>query len=99
MKSITRLVTAVVAVMFAVATLCPAQAVKPTDLGKGAAFNGKKIEMKDKGEVAFLLSFTGGKRFGAPPGRLKNSRGPLFGYRPPGREIPKDGPPGPKVLV
>jgi len=56
MKSITRLVIAVVAVMFAVATLCPAQDVKPTDLGKGAAFNGKKIEMKDKGEVAYLLS-------------------------------------------
>jgi hypothetical protein len=46
MKSITRLVTAV-AVMFAVATLCPAQEVKPTHLGKGAAFNGKKIEIKD----------------------------------------------------
>ena len=50
MKSITRLVTPVVAVMFAVATLCPAQ--EPTDLGKGAEFKGKKIEMKDKGEVA-----------------------------------------------
>jgi hypothetical protein len=37
MKSITRFVTAV-AVMLAVATLCPAQDVKPTDLGKGAAF-------------------------------------------------------------
>ena len=45
MKSIIRSVTAVVAVMFAVATLCPAQDVKPTDLGKGAAFNGKKIEI------------------------------------------------------
>ena len=44
--------------MFAVATLCPAQDVKPTDLGNGTAFNGKKIEMKDKGEVAYLLSFT-----------------------------------------
>ena len=50
MKSITRLVTAVVAVIFAVATLCPAQDVKPTDLGKGAEFNGKKIEIKDKRE-------------------------------------------------
>ena len=64
MKSITRLVTAV-AVMFAVATLCPAQDVKPTDLGKGAAFNGKKIEIKDKGGVAYLLSFTAGKEFEA----------------------------------
>src|SRR5260370_20746196 len=62
MNSITRLVIAVVALMFAVATLCPAQDVKPTDLGKGAAFNGKKIEMKDKGEVAYFLSFTAGKQ-------------------------------------
>ena len=43
MKSITRLVTAAVAVMFALAALCPAQDVKPTDLGKGATFNGKKM--------------------------------------------------------
>jgi hypothetical protein len=41
--------------MFAVATLYPGQNDKPTDLGKGAAFSGKKIEMKDKGEVAYLL--------------------------------------------
>ena len=65
MKSITRLVTAVVAVILAVATLCPAQDVKSTDLGRGAAFNGKKIEMKYKGEVAYLLSFTAGKEFEA----------------------------------
>jgi hypothetical protein len=61
MKSITRLVTAVVAVMLTVAILCPAQDLKPKDLGKGAAFNGKNIEMKDNGEVAYLLSFTAGK--------------------------------------
>jgi hypothetical protein len=48
MKSITRLVTAVMAVMFAVGTLCPAQDVKPTDLGKVAAFHGKKIEMRTR---------------------------------------------------
>src|SRR6267154_6117923 len=72
MNSLTRLVTAV-AVMFAVATLCPAQDVKPTDLGKGAAFNGKKIEIKDKGEVAYLLSFTAGKEFEATTDGLKNT--------------------------
>ena len=45
MISITRLVTAAAAV-FALATLCPAQErVKPTDLGMGAEFKGKKIEM------------------------------------------------------
>jgi hypothetical protein len=57
MISMTRLVTAAAAV-FALATLCPAlEDVEPTKLGKGAKFNGKKIEMKDKGEVAYLLSF------------------------------------------
>ena len=61
MKSITRLVT-VAAVMFAVTILCSAQAVKPTDLGKGAAFNGKTIEMKDKGEVAYDLPVFFGPR-------------------------------------
>ena len=79
MKSITRLVTAA-AVMFAVATLCPAQDVKPTDLGNGAAFNGKKIEMKDKGEVAYLLSFTAGKEFDATTDGLNNTDVHLFVY-------------------
>src|SRR5260370_42548177 len=78
MKSITRLVTAVVAVMFAVAILCPAQDVKPTDLGKGAAFNGKKIEMKDKGEVAYLLSFTAGKGVYVHKGRVEENDSHLF---------------------
>jgi hypothetical protein len=99
MKSITRLVTAVVAVMFAVATLCPAQDVKPTDLGKGAAFNGKKIEMKDKGEVNYLLSFTGGKEFEATTDGLKNTDVHLFVYDSTGAEVAKDDSPGPKCSV
>ena len=98
MKSITRLVTAVVAVMFAVATLCPAQDVKPTDLGKGAAFNGKKIEMKDKGEVAYLLSFTAGKEFEATTDGPKNTVH-LFVYDSSGAQVAKDDSPGPKCSV
>jgi hypothetical protein len=43
----------------------PQEHVKPTDLGKGAEFKVKKIEMKDKDEVAYLLSFTAGKEFEA----------------------------------
>jgi hypothetical protein len=99
MKSITRLVTAVVAVMFAVATLCPAQDVKPTDLGKGAAFNSKKIEMKDKGEVAYLLSFKAGKEFEATTDGLKNTDVHLIVYDSSGAEVAKDDSPGPKCLV
>ncbi len=86
MKSITRLATAVVAVIFAVATLCPAQDVKPTDLGKGAAFNGKKIEIKDKGEVAYLLAFTAGKEFEATTDGLKNTDVHLSSTTPPARK-------------
>src|SRR5216683_6288869 len=86
MKSITRLVIAVVALMFAVATLCPAQDVKPTDLGKGAAFNGKKIEMKDKGEVAYLLYLTAGKEHEDTTDGLKNTDVHLFVYDSSGAE-------------
>jgi hypothetical protein len=57
----TRLVTAAAAVL-ALATVCSAQEhVKTTNLGKGSEFRGKKIEMKDKGEVAYVLSFKAGK--------------------------------------
>jgi hypothetical protein len=99
MKSITRLVTVAVTVMFAVATLCPAQSVKPTDLGKGTAFNGKKIEIKDKGEVAFLLSFTAGKEFEATTDGPKNTDVHLFVYDSSGAKVAKDDSPGPKCSV
>ena len=99
MKSITRLVIAVVAVMFVLATLCPAQGVKPVDLGKGAALHGKKIEMKDKGEVAYVLSFTAGKEFEATTDGPKNTDVHLFVYDSSGAEIAKDDSPGPKCSV
>ena len=99
MKSITRLVTAVVAVMFAVANLCPAQDVTPKNLGKGAAFNGRKIEMKDNGEVAYLLSFTAGKEFVATTDGLENTNVHLFVYDSSGAEVAKDDSPGPKCSV
>jgi hypothetical protein len=104
MKSITRSVTAVVAVavvavMFAVATLCSAQDVKPKDVGNGAAFHGKKIEMKDMGEVAYLLSFAAGKEFDATTDGLKNTDVHLFVYDSSGAEVAKDDSPGPKCSV
>jgi hypothetical protein len=98
MKSITRLVT-VAAVMFAVTILCSAQDVKPTDLGKGVAFNGKTIEMKDKGEVTYLLSFTAGKEFEATTDGPKNTDVHLFVYDTSGEQVAKDDSPGPKCSV
>ena len=85
--------------MFAGATLCPAQDVKPTDLGKVAAFHGKKIEMNDKGEVAYLLSFTAGKEFNAITDGLNNTDVHLFVYDSSGAEVAKDDSPGPKCSV
>jgi hypothetical protein len=99
MKPLTRLATAMVTVMFALATLCPAQDVKPIDLGKGAAFNGKKIEMRDKGEVAYILSFTAGKEFEATTDGPKNTDVHLFVYDSSGAEVAKDDSPGPKCSV
>jgi hypothetical protein len=99
MISMTRLVTAA-AVVFALATLCPAREhVKPTDLGKGAEFKGKKIKMKDKGEVAYLLSFTAGKEFEATTDGTKNTDVNLFVYDEAGKEVGKDDSPGPKSSV
>jgi hypothetical protein len=96
MKSISRLVTAAAAV-FALATLCPAQ--EATDLGKAAAFTGKKIELKDKGQAAFLLSFTAGKEFEATTDGTKNTDVHLYVYDASGKEAGKDDSPGPKCSV
>ncbi|AEU36779.1 hypothetical protein [Granulicella mallensis] len=99
MKSITRFVTAVVAVMLMVTVLCPAQSAKPKNLGTGSAFNGKKLEMKDNGEVAYLLSFTAGKEFEATTDGLKNTDVHLFVYDSTGAEVAKDESSGPKCSV
>ena len=99
MISMTRLVTAAVVVL-ALATLCPAQEnVKPTDLGKGAEFKGKKIEMKDKGELAYVLSFTAEKEFEATTDGTKNTDVHLYVYDKAGKEVGKDDSPGPKCSV
>src|SRR6202050_1494115 len=99
MKSITRLVTAVVTVMFVVATLCPAQDCQPTDLGEGAALIGKTIRMKYRGEVRYLLSFAAGKQFEATTDGPRNTDVHLFVYDSSGAEVAKDDSPGPKCSV
>lgn len=83
--------------MFALTTLCPAQ--DPTDLGKGAEFKDKKIEMKDKGEVAYVLSFTAGKEFEATTDGTKNTDVHLYVYDEGSKEVGKDDSPGPKCSV
>jgi hypothetical protein len=79
-RLVTWLVTAA-AVVLAFATVFPAQEhVKTTNLGSGARFKGKEIEMKDKGEVAYLLSFKAGKEFEATTDGTKKTDVNLFVY-------------------
>src|SRR5262249_14272467 len=89
------------ATLFALAVLCAARAedVKPTDEGKGADFKGKTFEMKDKDEVAFLLSFEAGKEFEATTKGDKDTDVNLYVYDPDGKEVGKDVTPGPKCSV
>jgi hypothetical protein len=95
----TRLVTAAAAVL-ALATVSSAQEhVKTTNLGKGSEFRGKKIEMKDKGEVAYVLSFKAGKEFEATTDGTKNTDVNLYVYDGAGKEVGKDDSPGPKCSV
>ena len=99
MKSITQLVIAA-ATVFALAALRPAhEQVEPTDLGKGAEFKGEKIEMKDKGAVAYVLSFTAGKEFEATTDGTRNTDVHLYVYDEAGKEVGKDDSPGPKCSV
>ena len=95
----TRLVTAAAAVL-AITTVCSAQEqVKTTNLGSGAQFKGKTIKMKDKGEVAYLLSFKAGKEFEATTDGANNTDVNLFVYDQAGGQVGKDDSPGPKSSV
>jgi hypothetical protein len=100
MISKTRLI-ATVAAVFALAALSMVRAddVKPADEGKGAEFKGKKFEMKDKGQVAVLLSFVAGKEFVATTDGPKETDVHLFVYDEAGKEVGKDDSTGPKCEV
>ena len=98
-KSTTRYILAMIAIIFAFATVCPAQNVKPINLGKGAAFHGKTIRMKDRGEVTYVLSFTADKEFEATTDGTKNTDVHLSVYDSAGTEVGKDESSGPKCSV
>jgi hypothetical protein len=99
MKSMTALII-VGAAVFALGTLCTAgEHVAATDLGNGAGFKGKKIQMKDRGEVAYILSFNAGKEFEATTDGTKNTDVNLYVYDAAGKEVGKDDSPGPKCSV
>ena len=96
---VTKLVTTAV-IGLAFTTVCSAQEnVKTTNLGGGAQFKGRTVQMKDKGEVAYLLSFKAGKEFEATADGTKNTDVNLFVYDQAGNQVGKDDSPGPKSSV
>ena len=98
MKSMTELIIVAAAVL-TLGLRTAKKHVAATNFGNGAEFKGKTIEMKDKGEVAYLLSFTAGKEFEATTDATKNTDVNLYVYDGAGKEVGKDDSPGPKCSV
>jgi hypothetical protein len=75
-----------------------ALADKPIDGGEGAAFKSKAYEMKEKGEVAVLLTFAAGKEVTVTTNGEKQTDVHLF-IHDGDNEVGKDTSPGPKCEV
>ncbi len=76
-----------------------AQDDKPIDGGKGSAFKSKVFEIKDKGEVAVLLTFAAGKDVTVTTNGEKETDVHLFINDGDKKEVGKDTSPGPKCEV
>jgi hypothetical protein len=72
---------------------------KPTDGGKGSAFESKAYAMKDKGEVAVVLTFEADKEVTVTTDGEKETDVNLFIYDGAKKEVGKDTSPGPKCEV
>jgi hypothetical protein len=88
------------AALLALAAVCSAQEhVKAKSLGNAAQFKGTTINMKDKGQLAYILSFMAGKEFQAIADGTKNTDVNLYVYDQAGKQVGKDDSPGPKCSV
>jgi hypothetical protein len=76
-----------------------ARVAEPTNGGKGSAFKSKAYEMKEKGEVAVLLTFAAGKEVTVTTNGEKETDVHLFIYDGDKKEVGKDTSPGPKCEV
>ena len=98
MKSMTALII-VAAAVSALGLRTAGEHVAAINLGNAAEFKGKTTEMKDKGKVAYVLSFKAGKEFEATTDGTKNTDVNLYVYDGAGKEVGKDDSPGPKCSV
>jgi hypothetical protein len=76
-----------------------ARVAEPIDGGKGSAFKSKAYVMKEKGEVAVLLTFATGKEVTVTTNGEKETDVHLFIYDGDKKEVGKDTSPGPKCEV
>ena len=72
---------------------------KPSDEGTAAEFKGKSFDIKDKGEIAILLTCEAGKEVTATTNGEKETDVHLFIYSEDKKEVGKDTSPGPKCTV
>jgi hypothetical protein len=91
-------VLAIVCVLVASAAMVARQAT-PIDEGKGTAFKSKTFTMKEKDEVAILLSFEAGKKVTITTNGEKKTDVHLFIHDKDKKEVGKDTSPGPKCEV
>jgi hypothetical protein len=76
-----------------------AQDTKPTDEGKAEEFKGKVFDIKEKGEVAILLTFPAGKKASITLRGEKKTDVHLFVYDADKKVVAKDDSPGPNCDV
>jgi hypothetical protein len=89
------------AALFALAALGVAQARddKPTDEGKAEEFKGKTFDLKEKGDVAIVLTFPAGKKASITVRGEKKTDVHLFVYDADKKVVAKDDSPGPNCDV
>ena len=90
-----------IATVIGLGLLCSASAqdTKPIGGGKAEEFRGKTFEIKEKGEVAVLLSFPAGKKASITLRGEKKTDVHLFIYDASKKLIAKDDSPGPNCDV
>jgi len=93
--------TGEMAVIFTLAVLSGVRAddATPTDEGMAAEFKGKTFDLKEKGEVAILLSCTAQDEVTATTKGPNETDVHLFVYDNDKKEVGKDTSPGPKCEV
>jgi hypothetical protein len=93
--------TCVAVILFGLVVACvaTAQDAKPMDLGKAEDFKAKAFDIREKGEVALVMTFPGGRKASVTLRGEKKTDIHLFVYGADKKVIAKDDSPGPNCDV